>query len=162
MKKYIKFILLCCCILCLYSCFKKDNAIVWRYDRDPMVKRISVLTNCTDVVWHAENITNNSFCIVPGKSCYRIFCFIPNISQYITEFKENQNQKELLPSNHYIEFYNEETKLLKSQYNLDVNVDVYTTNIPIIYDSLNYHRIFQKRILYFYEKDILIISFYEE
>lgn len=162
MKKYFKYILLCCCVLFLYCYSKKDTAIIWRYDTDPIVKRIPVLTKCTDMTWHAEDICNNSFSMVPGKSCYRIFCIIPNSSQYITELKENQNQKELLPSNHYIEFYDEETNLLKSQYNLDVNADVYTTNLPIIYDSLDYHRMFQRRILYFYEKDILIITFYLE
>ena len=72
-----------CSIALLSGCEDKDQSLKWRNDTAPIVKRIPVLATCTNMLWHGEIITKNSFMSVPGPSAYRVCCFIPDASRVL-------------------------------------------------------------------------------
>ena len=70
-----------CCILVHAGCGNKEQSLNWRRDVSPIIKRIPVLSCCTNMLWHGEIITKNSFMSPPGPSAYRVCCFIPDASR---------------------------------------------------------------------------------
>ena len=157
MKRVIIGVVVVTCIF-FEGCKESTQSVNWRSDTGPIVRRIPALSTCTNMLWHGEIISNDSFFSIPGPSAYRICCFIPNASQILPilvgmKFSDNKSLDENT-------FQPVEKAMLKSKYDIDLCNETY-----IISKQLN-RELLQPQYwgdgMFFKAKDFLWIILYGE
>ena len=147
-----------CSIALLSGCEDKDQSLKWRNDTAPIVKRIPVLATCTNMLWHGEIITKNSFMSVPGPSAYRVCCFIPDASRVLPLlFDEELSTDTLCESD---TFQPAEKTMLKSEFGIDFRVEKSSAS-----EQLNRNLLqspYWGQCIFFKTKDVLCIILYGE
>lgn len=147
-----------CSIAFLAGCDDKDKSPKWRSDTAPIVKRIPVLSTCTNMLWHGEINTKNSFMSVPGPSAYRVCCFIPNASRVLPLLLDKELSTDTSCENDT--FQPAEKAMLKSEFGIDFRVE--TSRVS---EQLNRQLLqppYWGQCIFFKQKDILCIILYGE
>lgn len=144
--------------LILVGCEDNEQPLNWRRDVAPIVKRVPVLSACTNMLWHGEIITKNSFMSPPGPSTYRVCCFIPNASQVLPPLNNKELSKNT--SDEDDTFQPEEKVKLKSEFGVDLSMETGMVN-----ERLNRQLLqppYWGQCIFFKQKDILCIILYGE
>ncbi len=115
--------LIACSVLFFSGCKGKEQRIKWRRDIAPITKRVPALASCTNMLWHGEIITQNSFLSPPGPSSYRVCCFIPDASKVLPSLPKT-NDTSNASSHESITFQPTEKDMLKSEYHVNIHADV--------------------------------------
>lgn len=150
----------CCSILLSVTvgCEESKPSITWRRDVEPIQKRIPVLSSCTNMLWHGEIITRNSFMSPAGPSAYRVCCFVPRASRYIASLPSGGAASDAAENNLPLEPV--EKAMLKSEYGIDLAVDTWIINANISHELLSSPCWGQ--CVFFVSKDVLCIILYGE
>ena len=141
------------------GCVENGQAVTWRRDVAPITKRIKALVGCTNMLWHGEIITNDSFMSPPGPSAYRVGCFVPNASKVMPSLSKNikpvieekSEHASLLPV---------ETAMLKSEYGIDANHDTKLLSKQLGNEIIQLP--YRGQCIFFSEKDVLFVVLYGE
>ena len=140
------------------GCNRTNSSFTWRTDTAPMVKRMPILMNCTNMLWHGELITKNSFFSPPGPSAYRVVCFVPNASGTATTVFGGK--LDLKPMTETDLFYPEEKRVLKSQHGIDVDHDRPMTSVTLNEAFIRHP--YWGQCVYFKQSDVVCIFMFGE
>ena len=139
--------------LVIFGCKDSAQSLNWRRDVSPIIKRVPVLSCCTNMLWHGEIITKNSFMSPPGPSAYRICCFIPNASRVLPSLLDKELSTDT--SCEGDTFQSAEKAMLKSEFGIDLGIEVGMMN-----ERLN-HELLQSpywgQCIFFRTKDVLCV-----
>ncbi len=136
-------------------CEEIKPSITWRRDIAPIQKRIPVLSSCTNMLWHGEIITKDSFMSPAGPSSYRVCCFVPSASRYISSLPSGGNSvaSDATASNLPLESF--EKAMLKSEYGIDLATDIWLINEKLNNELLQSP--YWGQCVFFVSKDVLCI-----
>jgi hypothetical protein len=110
------------------------------------------------MLWHGEIITKDSFMSPAGPSAYRVCCFVPSASRYISSLPSGSAASDVTEDNLPLEPV--EKAMLKSEYGIDLAVDTWTINANIGHELL--HSPYWGQCVFFVSKDVLCIVLYGE
>ena len=145
-------------IVFLAGCEDKEQSLKWRSDVSPIVKRIPSLATCTNMLWHGELITKNSFMSTPGPSAYRVCCFIPDASRVLPSLLDMGPSTDTSPDD--AAFQPAELAMLESKYGIDPRIEMGMVNEKVNRKLLQHP--YWGQCIFFKAKDILCIIFYGE
>lgn len=147
-----------CCALIFVGCKDVEHPLIWRSDVAPIVKRIPVLSSCTNMLWHGEVITKNTFMSTPGPSAYRVCCFIPCASTIIPSLQNTTpSADEILDED---TFYDAEKAVLNSRYGIVLGEEKAILNEVLNRELL--HSPYWGYAIFFKQRDVLCIIFFGE
>ena len=151
-------IILMCSAWVLSGCRDDEHEVVWRIDSAPISRRIPVLKSCTNLLWHGEIISKESFLSPPGPSAYRVGCIIPNASQSIRAMQDVETS--FVATREDVDLLQIELLTLQNKYDIDSCADIRMRN-----ESLD-HVLIQPpcwgKSVYFKDKDVLFVVLYGE
>lgn len=141
------------------GCADNEQMMKWRKDVAPILRRMPILAACTNLLWHGEVITKNSFLSPPGPSTYRVCCFIPGASQIISSLQHMSFPVNLSRGDDV--FLDDEKEMLKSEYGIDLSTEQFgLRNEQLNRELLQFP--YWGECVYFKVKDVLCIIFYGE
>lgn len=136
-----------------------DNlGITWRRDVAPIQKRIAALASCTNMLWHGEIISKNSFLSPPGPSAYRVCCIIPDASLSIQGITIIESDKDVIHDR--IDFLPIEKAMLKSKFKVNPETDTGVLNEQLTHTLLKSP--YWGQSIYFKTNDVLCIILFGE
>ena len=159
MKTSLTRCIACCGILLSMAmgCEESRQSTTWRRDLAPIQKRIPVLSSCTNMLWHGEIITKDSFVSPASPSAYRVCCFVPNASQFISSLPCGKASSDT--SQNSIPLEPGEKVMLKSEYGIDLAIDAWLINEELNHELLRSP--YWGQCAFFSSKDVLCIILYE-
>lgn len=155
---FTRWISCCSILLSMVMGCDENPSITWRRDTEPITKRIPVLASCTNMLWHGEIITKDSFMSPAGPSAYRVCCFIPNASQLIHGLPTVESSQAAVIDG--IDFLPAEKAMLKSEYKIDPDVDKGMLNEQLTRKLLQPP--YWGQSMYFKASDVLCIVLFGE
>lgn len=158
MKSIILILIILSSNFVIVGCKDGVQSVNWRRDVSPIVKRVPVLSCCTNMLWHGEIITKSSFMSPPGPSAYRVCCFIPSASRVLPSLLDIESSTDVLYEND--ELQSAEKGMLKSEFGIDLSMEP-----GIVNEHLNRKLVqppYWGRCIFFKTKDILCIILFCE